>query len=79
MERLGVGTSPYMGGQYCICNDGWMGVDCSTSYDYRVTPNPPAGFKAGGGLVEDLVRQMSHTILDGLQLTGDHTPPASIS
>jgi hypothetical protein len=57
-------------GQYCVCHDGWMGVDCSTSYDYRLTPRPNVNFTAGGGLVEDLVRQMQHTIEGGLQDIG---------
>ena len=57
-------------GQYCICNDGWMGVDCSTSFDIHTTPRPPASFIPGAGLVEDLVRQMAHSVESGLQDSG---------
>jgi hypothetical protein len=59
-----------MMGQYCICNDGWMGVDCSTSFDIHTTPRPPASFVPGAGLVEDLVRQMAHSVESGLQDSG---------
>lgn len=63
------------GGQYCICNDGFSGVDCSTNQTWQLDLlNPlgniagvPDGFKAGSGLVSDLTRQMDHAVENGLQ------------
>jgi hypothetical protein len=57
------------GGQYCVCNDGWAGTDCSVLHEYdRETEKPraPPGFVPGAGLVEDLRRQMEHAVLEGL-------------
>ena len=59
----------YNGGQYCVCNDGWAGTDCSVLHEYdRETEKPtaPPGFVPGAGLVEDLRRQMEHAVLEGL-------------
>ena len=59
------------GGQYCVCNDGWAGVDCGTLHEYdrqsEDVPEAPAGFVPGAGLVEDLRRQMEHAVSAGLQ------------
>jgi hypothetical protein len=59
----------YNHGQYCVCDDGWMGTDCSVLNEYdRETEKPraPPGFKPGAGLVEDLRRQMEHAVQEGL-------------
>ena len=60
-----------LGGQYCICYDGWAGTDCSeeNTWPVGVIPEPPAGFVAGAGLVEDLTRQLEHSVEHALQQT----------
>lgn len=52
-------------GQYCICNDGFVGVDCATVDDWR--SGVTLGGVAGSGLAADLVRQLEETVAHGLQ------------
>lgn len=54
-------------GQYCICNDGFVGVDCATVDQWR--SGVTSGVVPGSGLAADLVRQLEETVAHGLQQT----------
>lgn len=54
-------------GQYCICNDGFIGVDCGNADQWR--SGVTFGGVAGSGLAADLVRQLEETVAHGLQQT----------
>ena len=54
-------------GRYCICNDGFVGVDCSSADTWR--SGQAFGGVAGSGLAADLVRQLDHSVAHGLQQT----------
>ena len=54
-------------GQYCICNDGFVGVDCSSDDLWR--SGQAFGGVAGSGLAADLVRHLEETVAHGVQQT----------
>lgn len=51
-------------GQYCICNDGWVGIDCSVQDLWR---SGTKFYASTGGLAADLSRQLDHAMMLGLQ------------
>ena len=57
-------------GQYCICNEGWLGVDCSKPYPWR-SASQARGLAgaAGVGLAEELVRQLEESLGHARQQT----------
>jgi hypothetical protein len=51
-------------GQYCVCNDGWVGADCAVKDLWR---SGQKIYGMGGGLTADLVQQLDHSVMHGLQ------------
>jgi hypothetical protein len=58
-------------GQYCICNDGWAGVDCSTVDAWHSDRNRTGSGNAlaGAGLTGHLMLQLEQTLQKGLLQT----------
>ena len=57
-------------GQYCICNDGWVGVDCSQRDLWRSgNASNTAGGLPGQGLVSRLMRQLEENLGQGVMQT----------